>query len=378
MHYLFELSPKVASQEIGTRYLKDIVQDDPQLLGRPWGEVLTTQFINARSSAPIGYPLHFESTYYKNTLPIYDRKLPRWGTRLEKLNHIKDVILYGGIAGSYHFKYTLLHAFSAHGNEAAVKLLIKRGANVNERGPFAWTPLHVAAKHGNDTMIRFLVEIGATLEAQDAFGQTPLFTAVVYGHEAAVRLLLEIGADIKAHKVISQPPEDPGILYAAIANKHPGLVPVLVESGAKIYFMPSSAIRTALHAAVDGGEPFLSAIDLLLQKGARVNCADSHGNTPLHDAIDRENSSLAIVRLLLQYGSPTSLENKAGLTALDCAEKWGHTEIVKLLNETKEPRNSEPYTEKASSSRDWRSLKRRQSLVKSRKHQTSKSHGLID
>src|ERR1700754_2752613 len=58
------------------------------------------------------------------------------------------------------------------------------------------TPLSWAAEKGHEAVVRLLVKKGADLESKDSrYSQTPLSWAAEKGHEALVRLLVEKGAD---------------------------------------------------------------------------------------------------------------------------------------------------------------------------------------
>lgn len=75
---------------------------------------------------------------------------------------------------------------------ALAKLLIQRGADVNQAG---WTPLHYAATKGHIDMMRLMIDHSAYLDAESPNGTTPLMMAAHYGTPMAVKLLLEEGAD---------------------------------------------------------------------------------------------------------------------------------------------------------------------------------------
>jgi uncharacterized protein len=78
------------------------------------------------------------------------------------------------------------------GQEALVKKLIARDADVNKTG---WTPLHYAATSGNLAIMELLLENHAYIDAESPNGTTPLMMAAHYGTPAAVKLLLDAGAD---------------------------------------------------------------------------------------------------------------------------------------------------------------------------------------
>ena len=78
----------------------------------------------------------------------------------------------------------------------AVKLLVKRGADVNLVDRAGWSPLHFAVYFGTDTaVIDALIAGGAKLNAQNDRGITPLYFASITGHELQVKRLIAAGAD---------------------------------------------------------------------------------------------------------------------------------------------------------------------------------------
>ncbi len=80
---------------------------------------------------------------------------------------------------------------SIKGQEAMVRKLINRGADVNKTG---WTPLHYAASGGHVGIMKLLFEHHAFVDPESPNGTTPLMMAAQYGNAAAVKLLLEEGA----------------------------------------------------------------------------------------------------------------------------------------------------------------------------------------
>ena len=80
---------------------------------------------------------------------------------------------------------------SISGDEALVRQLIERGADINKPG---WTALHYAASAGHDKIVRLLLEHHAFVDAESPNGSTPLMLAAQYGSTASVKMLLEEGA----------------------------------------------------------------------------------------------------------------------------------------------------------------------------------------
>jgi ankyrin repeat protein len=77
-------------------------------------------------------------------------------------------------------------------NKTAVLELLKRGAQVNQKG---WTALHYAAAAGSVEITTILLDKYAYIDAESPSGMTPLMIAAREGQEDVVTLLLEQGAD---------------------------------------------------------------------------------------------------------------------------------------------------------------------------------------
>ena len=87
---------------------------------------------------------------------------------------------------------------AAKGQTDTVALLLKQGADIEEKTSARQTPLMMAALAGQTTTVSMLLDKEAALEARDKFGRTPLMCAVIGGNPETVQALLVRGADINA------------------------------------------------------------------------------------------------------------------------------------------------------------------------------------
>lgn len=71
--------------------------------------------------------------------------------------------------------------------------------------------------------------------------------------------------------------------------------------------------------------------ELLLERGADVNAADTLFNTPLHLAALVDNQE--VVKLLIERGADVNARNNRGWTPLHIAAYWNRKDIAKLLLE---------------------------------------------
>jgi ankyrin repeat protein len=160
-----------------------------------------------------------------------------------------------------------------------IELLIQRGADVNLREEVVGaTPLMSASMNGLTEIGELLIKNKANVNEKNYDGQSALHWACEQGHVDFVELLIENGADVNA-KCIAGPQG---------ALNDPFIGPLLIKS------------------TFAGGTPLMSASF----KGKEE-----------------------VVLLLLQNKADPTLLNDHGESALDLAEKNGHTQVADLLKE---------------------------------------------
>lgn len=93
--------------------------------------------------------------------------------------------------------------FAANENDAAlVTLLLDLGADIN--GGTSWTPLMDAAYNGQIDMVKLLLKRGANVNPQRDIYMTPLECALVQGNDDVATLLRNAGGKVRSAAVLEQ------------------------------------------------------------------------------------------------------------------------------------------------------------------------------
>jgi hypothetical protein len=142
---------------------------------------------------------------------------------------------------------------ASHGNAPVVRLLIKRGANVDLMSATWHTPLMLASAGGRSAIARLLLDAGADVNRMNRNQETALTYAVVWGQLRTVKLLLAYGADVEERQGGWSP-----LMYAANSD-HQRIVEVLFEYGADPARRDRYG-RTARDIAVQHSSPKLARL----------------------------------------------------------------------------------------------------------------------
>uniref|UniRef100_A0A8C4YLP3 Poly [ADP-ribose] polymerase n=1 Tax=Gopherus evgoodei TaxID=1825980 RepID=A0A8C4YLP3_9SAUR len=195
------------------------------------------------------------------------------------------------------------------------ELLLRKGANVNEKNKDFMTPLHVAAERAHNDVMEVLHKHGAKMNALDALGQTALHRAALAGHLQTCRLLLNYGSD---PSIISLQ----GFTAAQMGNE--AVQQILSENTP----VRTSDVDYRLLEASKAGD--LETVKQLCSP-QNVNCRDLEGrhSTPLHFAAGYNRVS--VVEYLLHHGADVHAKDKGGLVPLHNACSYGHYEVAELL-----------------------------------------------
>ncbi|KAM9426617.1 poly [ADP-ribose] polymerase tankyrase-2-like [Pholidichthys leucotaenia] len=213
---------------------------------------------------------------------------------------------------------TALHCASASPypkRKQVCELLLKKGANIDEKSKDLLTPLHVAAEKAHNDVIEVLVKHEAKVNAVDHLGQTALHRAARCGHLQTCRLLLMVGCDPLLTSL-------QGFSPSQLGNES---VQEILKEGVAIR---NSDVDQQLLEASKSGD--LETVKKLCVP-QNVNCRDVEGrqSTPLHFAAGYNR--LGVVQFLLQHGADVHAKDKGGLVPLHNACSYGHYEVAELL-----------------------------------------------
>ncbi|XP_053244672.1 poly [ADP-ribose] polymerase tankyrase-2 isoform X5 [Podarcis raffonei] len=252
-----------------------------------------------------------------------------------------------------NFKHPQTHETALHCAAASpypkrkqiCELLLRKGANINEKTKDFLTPLHVAAEKGHNDVVEVVMKHEAKVNALDNLGQTPLHRAAHCGHLQTCRLLLSSGCDpsivslqgftasqmgnesVQQLLQDSSPPEEHAEGTSKQKKCHGQL---MVACFLRIEGVPlgnSEADRQLLEAAKAGDVDTVKKLCTVQS----VNCRDIEGrqSTPLHFAAGYNRVS--VVEYLLQHGADVHAKDKGGLVPLHNACSYGHYEVAELL-----------------------------------------------
>ncbi|MEM8557957.1 MAG: ankyrin repeat domain-containing protein [Bacteroidota bacterium] len=216
------------------------------------------------------------------------------------------------------------------GNEAIVRLLLERGADVNLLNARGHTALDIAAFGGYDGIVRLLHEEHGARVNHEGGEWTALIFAAGGGHERVVRLLLEYGADS----------ERPGIdgftpLHWAAIYGHSSVIKLLVESGGANIDAMSPQRRTPLAEAALSEKA--DAVQMLLRLGAQP---DTKVSAPINTIgvctaihLAAAVGDVACLKSLIEGGGDPSVLTNANDTVLTVAVREEKTEVARWILE---------------------------------------------
>ena len=190
------------------------------------------------------------------------------------------------------------------------------------------------ARAGSVPAVETLVSAGADPNHRAADGHTAFTLAAANGHEKILAILLNArpGAEWQRNLLTQCDKQGRTALMLAALNDQTEAVKYLLGCHADVQQRDFAGRNALLWAAVKGSAAMM---ELLVNRGAKRECADDHGDTILTIAAGHNN--LAAVNFIIenfdanrQFGIDTP--NREGDTALIKAARAGLLDMVRILN----------------------------------------------
>eukprot|EP00441_Pelagodinium_beii_P023670 CAMPEP_0197665036 /NCGR_PEP_ID=MMETSP1338-20131121/58994_1 /TAXON_ID=43686 ORGANISM="Pelagodinium beii, Strain RCC1491" /NCGR_SAMPLE_ID=MMETSP1338 /ASSEMBLY_ACC=CAM_ASM_000754 /LENGTH=442 /DNA_ID=CAMNT_0043243787 /DNA_START=176 /DNA_END=1504 /DNA_ORIENTATION=- len=250
---------------------------------------------------------------------------------------------------------------ASRGDKKILRMLHKRGVNVDNGDYDKRTAMHLAAAEGQLEALKCLAEnCKADVNVKDRWSGSPLDDALRTGNDQVFEYLKAKGA--VSGKISTVKAEDATALCDCGFSGNTDHIKEMIEHGLDINLADYDD-RTALHLAASEG--LMLAVQILIKDlGADPNVSDRYGGTPLDDAIRAGHTRVAEFLqahgglqgktahfadpefFLLEAGATGDLEmlrrlhqskvdmssgNEDGRTALHMAAANGHVSIAQEL-----------------------------------------------
>lgn len=193
-----------------------------------------------------------------------------------------------------------LYAAILNGQDALVKSLLSRGADVNGSGK--WGDYHIP------------LDIAQQMEKWDLVKE----------------LITKYNADV--NKTGGLGPGGRGgltILSGAVKKNDMDLVKLIIDHGAEIHRSGSTQGVTPLGIALENNNILM--VEFLISQGASVNLGYRYPKDDTYIGQMAAGGNLSLVKILIQNGADINRKNLLGETPLDLAEKNKHKEVADFL-----------------------------------------------
>jgi ankyrin repeat protein len=214
--------------------------------------------------------------------------------------------------------------------ETVTRLLDERpDININFKDDYGRSSLMEASSNGHFDIVKLLLDRGATIDDKDNAGFNSLMLASQRGHLAIVELLLDHGANINFTCNIRMT-----ALMRASYVRHLATVKLLLDRGANIEAKDRYG-DTSLHYACKSGQSNMPVIKLLLSYGADPNIKNNDGKKPIDVFGGTPEEKKQVEDLMKQHTITFGYEALGGLNGPHNPFGW-HGSDTNLLTDLKE------------------------------------------
>jgi uncharacterized protein len=219
--------------------------------------------------------------------------------------------------GAANAEQEFLDAIKKGSSERVDELLKQDPALIKARTKNGTTPVLLAVYARHPEIAESLLATGI---------EPNIFEAAATGRIERVRELLK--KDLELVRAYS--PDGWTALHLNFGNLE--IVKLLLDSGADI----NAVSKNGFSATPLQGAAAFKKIDLaqlLIARGANVNCRGEEGGSPLHEVAG--NGQLEFAKLLLDHGANLNAKDDNGKTPLTIALEYKQTEMAKFLRDRK-------------------------------------------
>ncbi len=193
---------------------------------------------------------------------------------------------------------------ASRGDVATVRVLVRKGVDVNAAQGDGMTALHWAASRGDSTLALVLLQARASVTATTRIGAyTPLHIAAQNASASVVRALLRAKADARA--VTS---EGVTAMHLAAMGGDTTIIAALQQAGADVNAVEQNFGETPLMVAAARGRA--NAVRALIARGAdwrRVGKTTDPMASAAQDRVAKQQRNATLAKLREQQGATTNL-----------------------------------------------------------------------
>ena len=230
---------------------------------------------------------------------------------------------------SERFGFTLLHKVVVGLNKLDLSTLLESlsRSDINACDVKGRTAAWWAARRGNNSALSLLIKHGADVNTSDDRRALPLDAAIDSNSSDCIWMLLRSGVDKSCTtKGRSAHNRWTSLHRSCYIGSELSIVEWLIEQGWDIEAQARYDL-TPLHLTLQEGND--SLVECLLSKGANANARAITGDTPLHLAI--MNNRNKVIRPLLRNRADCSLQTAAGETILHHAAQFANSDTLQTL-----------------------------------------------
>ncbi len=244
------------------------------------------------------------------------------------LEIIKLLVQKGANVNQDHNKgLSLLQIFCIKSDYNTVSYLINKGADIHHVSQeLDLSVIMIASKYSQSAeIISLLINKGAKYDEINKDGYNCLLLACEFNKSVEVlNLLLSYCVNIYEYYMIldrNKKLNEVTPLYLAALNENPDIIKTLIHYGYEINYVDSFEMTPLFIACLYNSNQ--NVIYELLTHGANPNAEDKYGNTPLMAAC-YTNKNYTVAELLIKYGANKSAINSQGYTYVNYLNKNKH------------------------------------------------------